>query len=82
MNKPTREEVLTLADTVALCGAPRLAEVLRRSVKLEAENERMRKALQMVAALPGFEPEEPYGQAVLGALMSRINYTPDNEEDK
>lgn len=41
MNKPTREEVLTLADTVALCGATRLAEVLRRSVKLEAENERL-----------------------------------------
>lgn len=41
MNKPTRGEVLTLADTVALCGATRLAEVLRRSVKLEAENERL-----------------------------------------
>ena len=45
MNKPTREEVLTLADTVALCGATRLAEVLRRSVKLEDENERLREML-------------------------------------
>lgn len=38
MNKPTKEEVLTLADTV-------LAEVLRRNVKLEAENERLRELL-------------------------------------
>ena len=57
MNKPTTEEVLTLADTVALCGATRLAEVLRRSVKLEAENERLREALEKIATVNAMDYE-------------------------
>lgn len=52
----------------------------QEAAQQQADIERMLKALQMVVAQPGFEPEEPYGQAVLGALMSRINYTPNNEE--
>ncbi len=44
------------------------AECQEANARLIAEAPNMLAALQGVAALPGFEPDEPYGRAVLAAI--------------
>ncbi len=43
-------------------------ELTRPDARLIAAAPNMLKALEAVAALPGFEPDEPYGKLVLAAI--------------
>lgn len=46
----------------------------KRHARLIAASPRMLSALRLVAQLPGFEPSEPYGEAVLEAIKQATGH--------